>query len=70
MIALSVDSRAEVDALCEKAAAAGGTIDASPPEDLGFMYSRDFADPDGHGFGPFFMEAAAVAPTQDENAAA
>jgi uncharacterized protein len=58
-IALSLDSRAEVDALVEKAAAAGGTIDASPPEDLGFMYSRDFADLDGHSFGPFFMEPQA-----------
>jgi predicted lactoylglutathione lyase len=61
LIALSVDSRAEVDGLCEKAAAAGGTIDASPPEDLGFMYSRDFADLDGHGFGPFFADADAAA---------
>jgi predicted lactoylglutathione lyase len=60
LIALSMDSRAEVDAICEKAAAAGGTTDASPPEDLGFMYSRDFADPDGHGFGPFFMDPTAA----------
>jgi predicted lactoylglutathione lyase len=71
LIALSLDSRAEVDALCEKAAAAGGTTDASPPEDLGFMYSRDFADPDGHGFGPFFMDptAAPAAAPETERAA-
>ena len=60
LIALSMDSRTEVDAICDKAAAAGGTTDASPPEDLGFMYSRDFADPDGHGFGPFFMDPTAA----------
>ena len=71
LIALSMDSRAEVDALCEKAAAAGGTIDASPPEDLSFMYSRDFADPDGHGFGPFFTgpTAAPASAPQTEPAA-
>jgi predicted lactoylglutathione lyase len=61
LIALSVESKAKVDAICAKAAAAGGTIDASPPEDLGFMYSRDFADLDGHGFGPFFMGDTAAA---------
>ena len=55
-----MDSRAEVDAICDKAAATGGSTDASPPEDLGFMYSRDFADPDGHGFGPFFMDPTAA----------
>ena len=60
LIALSMDSRAEVDAICDKAAAAGGTTDASPPEDLDSMYSRDFADPDGHGFGPFFTDPTAA----------
>lgn len=63
LIALSMDSRAEVDAICDKAVAAGGTADASPPEDLGFMYSRDFADPDGHGFGPFFMDPTSALET-------
>jgi uncharacterized protein len=60
LIALSMDSPAEVDAIVEKAIAAGGTADASPPEDLGFMYSRDFADPDGNAFGPFFMDETAL----------
>lgn len=59
LFALSMDSRAEVDTLIERAIAAGGTADAQPPEDLGFMYSRDFADPDGHAFGPFFMDESA-----------
>ena len=71
LVALSVDSRAEVDAICGRAAAAGGTTDASPPEDLGFMYSRDFADPDGHAFGPFFMDpTAAPAPAPETGPAA
>jgi hypothetical protein len=27
-------------------------------EDLGFMYSRAFEDPDGSGFGPMGMDGA------------
>lgn len=60
LLALALDSQAEVDAITEAALAAGGT-ELHGPEDLGFMYSRAFADPDGHGFGPFWMDPAAVA---------
>ncbi|RZF64067.1 lactoylglutathione lyase [Sphingomonas populi] len=61
LIALSFDNRAEVDAITEAAIAAGGR-EAHDPEDMGFMYSRAFEDPDGHGFGPFWMDVdAAVA---------
>lgn len=59
LIALSLDSRAEVDAITTAAVAAGGT-ELHDPEDMGFMYSRAFADPDGHGFGPFWMDPAAA----------
>lgn len=52
LIALSFDSRAEVDAITEAAIAAGGQ-EAHEPEDEGYMYSRAFYDLDGHGFGPF-----------------
>ena len=35
------------------------------------MYSRDFADPDGHGFGPFFMGPTATpAPASEAEPAA
>jgi hypothetical protein len=44
---LSCDSRAEVEDLVRKAAAAGGTI-YDEPKDYGFMYQHSFADPDGH----------------------
>ena len=44
---LSCDSRAEVEDLVRKAAAAGGSIYAEP-KDYGFMYQHSFADPDGH----------------------
>lgn len=59
MIALSMDGRAEVDAITRAALAAGGT-EHHPAEDSGFMYSRAFDDPDGHGFGPFWMDVDAA----------
>ena len=59
LIALSFDSRAEVDAITAAALAAGGR-EAHGAEDEGFMYSRAFEDPDGHGFGPFWMDPAAA----------
>jgi len=69
LIALSFDSRAEVDAVVEAALGAGGR-ELHDPEDLGFMYSRAFEDLDGHGFGPLWMdvEAAVAAMPQREAA--
>lgn len=69
LLALALDSRAEVDAIAEAALAAGGT-ELHGPEDLGFMYSRAFEDLDGHGFGPFTMdvEAAVAAMSQPQDA--
>lgn len=59
LIALSCDSRAEVDAMTEAALASGGR-ELHEAEDLGFMYSRAFEDPDGNGFGPLWMDPAAA----------
>ena len=59
-LALAMDSREEVDAMNAAAAAHGGTGDINPKMDLGFMYGRDLADPDGHVWGPFWMDPAAV----------
>jgi predicted lactoylglutathione lyase len=59
LLALSFDSRAEVDAIMEAALAAGGR-EHHEAEDLGFMYSRAFEDPDGHGFGPVWMDVKAA----------
>jgi len=56
LIALSRDSRAAVDAIVEKAAAAGGKADIRPSQDHGFMYGRSFEDPDGHIFEPIWMD--------------
>jgi predicted lactoylglutathione lyase len=59
LLALSFDSRQEVDAITQAALAAGGQ-EMHDPEDLGFMYSRAFDDLDGHGWGPFTMDDAAA----------
>ena len=68
LFALSLDSRAEVDAISEAAVAAGGR-EAHGPEDQGFMYSRAFEDPDGNGFGPFWMDADAMPAAPADTAA-
>lgn len=60
-LALALDSREAVDAMIEAATAHGGSGDINPVQELGFMYGRDLADPDGHVWGPFWMDPAATA---------
>ena len=60
MLALSVDSIQEVDTMNDIATANGGTADINPKQDLGFMYSRAFTDPDGHIWEPFWMDPKAI----------
>ena len=62
MHALSCDSREAVDSMNDAAAAHGGTADINPVQDLGFMYGRDMADPDGHVWGAMWMDPAAIPP--------
>ena len=57
-LALALGSREAVDAMADAAAAAGGTADINPVQDHGFMYGRDLLDPDGHVWGPFWMDPA------------
>lgn len=59
LIALTCDSRAEVDAMTEAALKSGGR-ELHEAEDLGFMYSRAFEDPDGNGYGPLWMDPGAA----------
>ena len=59
-LALSCESREEVDAMIKAAGANGGTADVNPIQDLGFMYSRDLMDPDGHIWGPMWMDPSAI----------
>lgn len=60
LLALTCDSRADVDAVSEAAAAAGGTADVRKAMDMGWMYNRAFADPDGHIFEVLTMDMNAV----------
>lgn len=59
-IAISCDSRDEVNRLIDTAAASGGTADVNPTQDHGFMLNRSFADPDGHIWEPMWMDPAAA----------
>ncbi len=59
LISLSCESRSAVEDLMAKAIAAGGS-QAHEPEDHGFMYQHGFYDLDGHGWGLFWMDPAAV----------
>ena len=60
MLSLSLESREKVDAMNRVAAAHGGQADANPPEDHGFMYSHDLADPDGHLWAVIWMDPAGM----------
>ncbi|MBU2279659.1 MAG: lactoylglutathione lyase [Gammaproteobacteria bacterium] len=66
MLSLSFDSRDAVDIINKAAAANGGQADINPVQDLGFMYSRDFLDPDGHAWGAVWMDPAAI-PADNED---
>src|SRR3546814_2274813 len=57
-LALALGSKAAVDTMVEAAARHGGTADINPVQDHGFMYGRDLLDPDGHVWGPFWMDPA------------
>ena len=59
ILALSADSREDVDAFADKALATGGSP-ANDPMELGFMYGRSFQDPDGHQWEIFWMDPAAL----------
>lgn len=61
LIALSFDSREEVDKLVDAAIAAGGKP-FREPADHGFMYERSFEDLDGHVWEPFWMDSSFVQP--------
>jgi predicted lactoylglutathione lyase len=60
LFTLACESRAEVDELVKTAVAAGGSPTGDEPQDHGFMYDWSFYDPDGHGWGVFFMDPSAI----------
>lgn len=57
LLALSCETREEVDALVAKAVAAGAAT-PMPVQDHGFMYQHGFEDPDGHLWEVFWMNEA------------
>jgi predicted lactoylglutathione lyase len=59
ILAVSAESREEVDALTEKALASGGAR-SNESQDQGFMYGRSFQDPDGHLWEVLYMDPAAL----------
>lgn len=60
MLAISCDSREAVDRMNDAASANGGTGDINPVQDHGWMYGRDLVDPDGHAWGPMWMDMDAA----------
>jgi predicted lactoylglutathione lyase len=60
LLCLGQDSQDAVNAIVEKAVAAGGKSDPTPKQDMGFMYGRSFEDPDGHIWENVWMNMEAV----------
>ncbi len=61
ILALSAESREQVDELADKALEAGGTA-ANEPMEMDFMYGRSFNDPDGHLWELVWMDPSATEP--------
>lgn len=57
--ALGLESREAVDKMAQAAVASGGR-EVKEPDDQGFMYSRAFADPDGHVWEAMWMDPASI----------
>lgn len=59
IIALSAESREQVDEMVNRALAAGGK-QTNEPMDHGFMYQRIFEDLDGHLWEVMYMDASVI----------
>lgn len=57
LLSITTENRAEVDAMTERALAAGGR-EPSAAKDYGFMYGRTFEDLDGHIWEPLWVDMA------------
>src|SRR3546814_15780834 len=64
MRAISCESKEEVNRLADTAGANGGIADPNPVQDNGFMFSRSFADPDGHIWEVAWMDPAVASGAQ------
>lgn len=59
LIAIDASSRAEVDDMVKKAAAAGGVI-YREQQDHGWMYGHSFSDLDGHQWEVLYMDESKI----------
>jgi predicted lactoylglutathione lyase len=66
LLAIAQDSREDVDATAEAAAAAGGRADIRERQDMGFMYNRAIEDPDGHVLELTWMDMSAAPDMTEE----
>ena len=58
LLAFDLPTKEDVDAFIDRAEAAGAAVGKTV--DLGFMYQRQFDDPDGNHFEPFWMDPVAA----------
>jgi predicted lactoylglutathione lyase len=65
IMAVSADSREDVDRFADTALEAGGSP-ANEPMDMDFMYARSFQDPDGHQWEVVWMDPSALAQSPAE----
>ncbi|WP_162128492.1 VOC family protein [Flavobacterium phycosphaerae] len=56
LISIDAENRDELDALAQKAKAAGGIVYAAPGENQGWMYGCGFCDLDGHRWNVLHMD--------------
>lgn len=61
LLALSIDSREDVDRLVEAGIGAGGSTAVRETMDMGWMYNRAIQDPDGHVLEFAWMDMATMA---------
>ena len=60
LLAISCESKEDVDDMNKAATENGGTADINAIQDHGFMYSRSLADPDGHVWEAMWMDLSAM----------
>lgn len=56
LFSFDAESKQEVDEICQRVKAAGGTVFAEPSNVHGWMYGFGFIDPDGHRWNALYMD--------------
>ena len=59
LLCISCDSREAVDTITD-AALSRGSREVGPKDEHGFMYGRNFEDPDGHIWAPMWLDMGAL----------